>query len=68
MSQCGIMGLNACGPADAQALRPLTLRESLANRKYQLESQLTDVNEALAALEANPDIETVLNLVQKANY
>lgn len=39
----------------------------LQNVKKRLESQLTEVNEALEALEKNPEIARVLTLVSKAS-
>jgi hypothetical protein len=42
-----------------------TLTETLRARKVDLESRLADVNAALSALEENPGVENVLNLVAK---
>lgn len=42
-----------------------TLTQSLELRKDRLERELASVTEALYALKANPDIEKVLNLIQK---
>lgn len=39
----------------------------LQNVKKRLESQLSEVNEALEALEKNPEIARVLTLVSKAS-
>jgi hypothetical protein len=50
------------------AQQPPTLRESLASKRTNLAAQLARVDEALAALDANPGVENVLNLVQKANW
>ena len=43
-----------------------TVTDRLQNEKRRLESKLTDVNAALAALEANPEVASVLTLVGKA--
>ena len=43
-----------------------TVTDRLQNQKRQLESKLADVNAALAALEANPEVCKVLTLVGKA--
>ena len=42
-----------------------TLTERLKREQGELQSRLTEVNAALAALEANPQVQTVLDLVQK---
>jgi len=43
-----------------------TVTDRLQNEKRRLESKLSDVNAALAALEANPEVCKVLTLVGKA--
>mgnify|MGYP001278354652 CR=1 FL=1 len=43
-----------------------TVTDRLQNEKRRLESKLTDVNAALAALTANPEVANVLTLVGKA--
>lgn len=47
---------------------PSTITQRLLQRKDRLERELLQVNEALAALTANPDVEKILNLIAKANY
>lgn len=42
-----------------------TLTQELDRRKERLERELAGVTEALTALRANPDVERVLNLIQK---
>lgn len=43
-----------------------SLVEMLREKKLRLESQLKETNEALTALEANPEVMRVLHLVTKA--
>lgn len=43
-----------------------TINDRLKSKKLRLESELKDVNEALDALNANPEIARVLSLVGKA--
>lgn len=50
-------------PNQVQAPSPL---DTLKRTRLQLESKLGEVNEAIAALEANPEIERVLTLLGKA--
>lgn len=45
-----------------------TMRENLESRRINLTAQLASVNEALEALNSNPEFERVLDLVQKATY
>lgn len=42
------------------------LKEGLVMRKQRLESQLKEINEAIAALEANPEMARLLELVGRA--
>jgi hypothetical protein len=41
------------------------MTDSLIDKKQRLEGELAQVNEALEALKANPEIERVFNLVLK---
>lgn len=50
-------------PKQASSPSPL---DTLKRTKLGLESKLSEVNEAIAALEANPEIEKVLTLLGKA--
>jgi len=43
------------------------LREGFINRKVRLESQLKDVNAAIEALDKNPEVASLLELVGKAS-
>jgi len=51
----------------AQASRPMTLVEKLTARKQDFEACLADVNTALAALEANPDVTKAMEAINKVN-
>ena len=42
-----------------------SMRETLRVKRASLESQLTEVNEAIAALDENPGVERVLDLITK---
>ena len=42
-----------------------SLRDTLCGRRASLESQLQEVNEAIAALDENPGVERVLDLITK---
>jgi chaperonin cofactor prefoldin len=42
-----------------------TMKDKLLGKKQRHEAKLKEVDDALAALEANPEIERVLNLVSK---
>lgn len=44
-----------------------TVTEKLEGNRAHLQQQLMRVEEALAALKANPEIERVLNLIQRAS-
>lgn len=45
---------------------PMTPCEALKQRELQLESELKDVKEAIAALEKNPEIASVLSTLARA--
>jgi len=42
-----------------------TIKEGLIRKKERYEAMLLDINEAISALESNPAVETVLNLIAK---
>jgi len=44
-----------------------SVSEKLTQEKLELEARLEEINEALSALQSNPGIEHVLNLVTKAS-
>ena len=50
------------------AERQPTIRERLTRQKGILEKQLTNINNALEALDKNPEFETVHNLLSKAGF
>lgn len=62
------MGEGMGGMTVAMECSPVVkpLGEQLKEKRSAIERKLADVNEAIAALEANPEIERVLNLVGKA--
>lgn len=45
-----------------------TVEERLLRRKSDLESQLEDINNALSALQANPEVLKIMCLISKVNY
>ena len=47
--------------------RQLSMTERLEIKRANLEGELQRTNEALEALKANPEIERVMNLVQRAS-
>ena len=55
--------LECCG----QEARKQTMEETLALRRAHLQSQVNDIDAALEALKANPQIVTVLELIRKVN-
>ena len=54
------------GSARLSASAP-TITEQLKQEKVVLEERLAKVNEALTALQANPEVEKILNLISKVN-
>lgn len=66
-----LLGLNQCdsfAAACEQRVGPVTLTDTLRQRKERLEGELKSVNDALEAITANPEIEKILNLISKARY
>lgn len=55
-----------CDVSPKQLIRP-SIRDGLFNRKQSLEKQLVDINAAIEALDKNPEITKVLELVGKAS-
>ena len=56
-------------PMEQMQCKELTkhdLKEGLVIRKQRLESALSEINEAIAALEANPEVARLLDLVGRA--
>ena len=56
-----------CGVMDTRVQVP-TMRDRLVQKRTVLTAALEDVNAAIAALDAHPDVEAVMDLVQKATY
>lgn len=57
----------ACMPVEVGYSNP-TVEQRLLQRKVQLETDLKEVNDALEALQANPEIMKVLGLISKVRY
>lgn len=51
---------------ETKSLTKPDLKEGLVMKKNRLELQLKEVNEAIAALEANPEVARLLELVGRA--
>ena len=49
-------------------LRNRTLSERLGDKKANLETQLKDVNDTIALLDKNPEIQVVLDHLAKLNF
>ena len=47
------------------SIRPSTMTETLEQKRGRLKMQLADVEAALAALKAHPEVEAILNLISK---
>lgn len=45
-----------------------SIEDRLIQRKQRLESDLEDVNKALLALQANPEVLKIMCLISKVNY
>lgn len=45
-----------------------TISERLKDEKRRLETRLTEVNKALEALQKNPEIAEVINIISKVRY
>lgn len=57
--------MSAC-EIETKSLTKPDLMEGLVNRKQRLEAQLNEINEAIAALRANPEMARLLELVGRA--
>lgn len=64
-ADCGesesLIPMKMCEP-----IRP-NIKDGLVSRQTRLKSQLADIEAAIAALEANPEVANVLELVGKAS-
>jgi chaperonin cofactor prefoldin len=56
-----------CCPQPAMSIQPASIVDTMKLRKTVLESQLKEVNEALEALESNPEVTKILHLVSKVS-
>ena len=65
-TSCGVYAPATIGGScvETRCVSP-TLRDTLRNKRASLESQLQEVNEAIAALDENPGVERVLDLITK---
>ena len=52
-------------PEPGMELRRSSLTENLKSRKARLESELAGVNEAISALEANPQLQKLFDIVSR---
>lgn len=52
----------------ASMVRQSSLTENLKSRKQELEVRLLEVNQALDALEKNPELQNIFDLVAKVRY
>lgn len=52
----------------AKQYQPPTVRERLENQKRNLEAELATINEAIAALDQNPEVERVLTILGRAHF
>jgi len=59
---------NICGStlSQCETHKPLSPIEHLYIRRKNLESSLSEVNDAISALEKNPELSNILHLVGKA--
>ena len=60
-------GDTAAGAAIGSLKRP-TATERLYDEKKHLEGRLKDVNEAIAAIEKNPDVQAAFDAIQKLGH
>lgn len=54
-----------CAPG---IMKQPTITERLSSEKQRLESRLEEVNKALEALNKNPEIAEVINIISKVSY
>ena len=67
VERCNHMNETMCDMQSPQTLESIsdTLRGNLNTKKKRLESQLADVNNAIEAMDANPEVTKVMELVLK---
>ena len=61
---CNTTGYPVSAPCECRS-QPPSMRDTLRNKRASLESQLQEVNEAITALDENPGVERVLDLITK---
>ena len=54
-----------CSSEMAIEMKRPTIKEELIRKKERYEVMLKDIEEAITALESNPGVETVLNMIAK---
>lgn len=62
----GMNGLVQAERCDSLMPRQVTVRENLENKRDMLRTSLADVDAALDALDANPEVSKVLELLARA--
>ena len=66
--EIGYVGNTQCVPSlDSQINQP-TIEQRLLQKKSRLEADLADINNALEALQANPEVLKIMCLISKVNY
>ena len=60
------MGRTMDAPCESLSPRKISVRENLQNRKDALTAALADVQAAIDALDANPEVSNVLELLARA--
>lgn len=69
MAQAGSLGGGAYPTAsDARMVRQPTMKERIAMAVQQAEERLAAVKQAQEIFERNPDLETLLNIMQRAHF
>lgn len=66
--EIGYRGETACLPSLDSSMKQPSIEDRLLQRKIRLESDLQDVNNALEALRANPEVLKIMCLISKVNY
>lgn len=64
----GLQGFAQCAPETMGRITMPSVEERLLRRKTDLEAQLEDINNALTALQSNPEVLKILCLISKVNY
>ena len=64
----GLVGYSNPSSDSPMQIQPQTLSERLSNKKASLEAQLKGVDETIALLDKNPEIQLVLDHLAKLNF